>query len=128
MSDAHQELAVYLKRLMKTLEQLGHGHAEIYDTDVREQLFDAVFLSFIKPQAGYVLPDSYGLSDEQGNQSVKAALEQYVTAAKSYAEQVGLNAPLDRLAVFQNPDVFTDNEAQYPDDFFGWMDPADLEE
>jgi hypothetical protein len=127
MSNEKPELAVYLKTLMETLEALGHEYSEIYDTDIREHLFDAVRRAFIKPEAGYVVPDAYGLFDENGNCRVKAALEQYVSAAKLYAEQEGLNYPIDRLAAFQNLNVFTDEE-QYPDDFFGWMDPADLKE
>jgi hypothetical protein len=127
MGDAGKELAVHLKKLMETLEDIGHEHSEIYDTDVREQLFEAVLKGFIKPQAGYALPDTYGLYEAEGNQRVKQALERYIIVASQLAEKAGLNAR-ERLEAFQNLKVHTDGEEQYPDDFFGWLDPEDLKE
>jgi hypothetical protein len=128
MTTSNKEMAAHLKTLMENLEQIAHAHEELYDTDVLEQMSQAVLKSFIAPEAGYDLPERYGLFEEEGNVRVREAIESYVTAARQTAERISLASPAERLAAFQDQEVHTDKEEQYPDDFFGWMDPNWLSE
>jgi hypothetical protein len=115
-----------LRELLDALERIGKEHGEIYDTEVRERMFDAVYTGFIEPHADYAAPARYGLYDASANEAVREALASYVARAAAKAEELGLETPRERLAAFQNPDVQTSDEQQYTDDFFGWMNPADL--
>lgn len=119
--DADGKMAALLKQVMEELEVIGQEHDELYDTDIRENLFEAVCAGFLKPQAGYRLPDDFGMASEEANRRVKAALQRYIQAANERAVELGLTTPNQRLAAFQNGKVCTD-EGQYPDDFFGWAE------
>lgn len=115
-----------LLELLDTLEKIGSTHGEIYDTEVREQMFDAVYQGFIAPQPNYLLPERFGLYDAEANQLVRAALTKYIAGANEAAEAKGLVSPSARLAEFQKAGVYTTNEGQSGDEFFGWLAPADL--
>lgn len=123
MPESNKEMPSHLKTLMEELERIGRTHGELYDTDVREQMTEAVMKSFIAPETGYILPERYGLFEEEGNARVREAIEAYVTGVRQSAERIGLASPVERLAAFQDQEVHTDDEEQYPDDFFGWLDP-----
>jgi hypothetical protein len=89
---------------------------------VREKMGDAVFFGFIKPQAGFSLPDDYGMSEVE-NQSIKAALGAYIEGARALAPTAGLDTFHKRLAAFQNSAVRTTGQKSDYDDFFGWCNP-----
>ena len=126
MPDPNQKLAAHLKALLESLARVAKTHDELYDTDVREQMFEAVFKAFIHPEPGYVLPDEFGMFSAEANAQVKTALQNYVTQARQTEEKLHITAPEERLDTFQNPEVCTDADELYPDDFFGWMNPDDL--
>jgi hypothetical protein len=115
-----------LLELMEALEVVGREHEELYDTDVRDQMFSAVFSGFVEHKPDFELPLDYGLYDQSANEAVAAALAHYIERANTRAEQLGLKTKEGRLAAFQNEEVHTAGEQAYPDDFFGWMDPDDL--
>ena len=121
-SDAR--MAALLKQVMEELEVIGETHDELYDTDIRENLFEAVCAGFLKPEAGFRLFDDFGLASEEANRQVKAALARYLQAANERALELGLTTSRQRLNAFQNGEVCTD-EGQYPDDFFGWAESID---
>lgn len=109
-----------LHKLLNDLTEIAEDHEEIFDTDCREQLFDAVFAAFIKPKEAYVLTDKYGLYEAQGNARVKTALETYINTVKPLADQENLSAQA-RLDVFQDS-----GDAEISaDEFFGWLESVD---
>jgi hypothetical protein len=121
---ADAKMAALLKQVMEELEVIGEAHDELYDTDIKENLFEAVCAGFVKPQAGFRLFDDFGLASEEANHQVQAALARYLQAANERALELGLTTPRQRLHAFQNGEVCTD-EGQYPDDFFGWAESID---
>lgn len=119
---ADGELRAALQELLDQLEVLGTDHGELYDTDVRQQMFEAVLNSFLKPQPGYVLPETFGMFDPAADAAVRAALLAYATRASARAGQLKLMDPNDRLAAFQDSDVQTKQDEQQHDEFFGWAE------
>ncbi len=111
-----------LKILMEKLEAIGARHEELYDTEVREQMFKAVHGGFLIPQADFTMPRDFGMFSEEGNTRVGDALSEYIVGAYKRAAKINLQVPNKRLAAFQNQDICTDKEKQYPDDFFGWSE------
>jgi hypothetical protein len=64
-----------LQVLLEELEAVGAKYEEIYDTEVRVNMFEAVARSFMKPEPGYILPQDYGMYQEEGNVAIRKALE-----------------------------------------------------
>lgn len=112
--------------LMRRLEAVGDRRQSLYDTVVREKMGDPIFHLFVKPTPGYVMPDEYGMPDED-NRVIKAALREYIDGASALAPALGLDTFHKRLAAFQNGEVRTAG-ANYYDDFFGWSAPQLFDE
>jgi len=108
-----------LKTLLDTLDQIAHDHEEVCDTDVREQMRDAIEKGLLAPVAGYTLPDKFGLFEPEGNARVKAALARFLEAATTEAAAAGLTTRQDRLRAFQD-DAVESREGSYYDDYFGY--------
>ena len=112
-----------LTSLLNTLDKVAEDFEEIFDTDVREQMREAIEKSLLDPVAGYVLPDTFGMFEPKGNARVKAALVKFLAAAK--IESVGLKTHEARLRAFQAADVESSAGNDY-DDYFGYDDILDL--
>jgi hypothetical protein len=110
-----------LKLLLDDLDRIAESSEEIFDTEVRERMRDAVHHSFIKPKSRYVLSDEFGMFTKRANAKVKAALRRFLDAAKIVAKKEGLATPDARLAAFQNTDL-TSGEGNHYDDFFGYAE------
>ena len=118
-----------LKLLLDKLQEVGVVNDEIYDRECRDQMGDAVFDGFLNPVAGYMLPESFGLYSESGNEKVGKALRAYIASASRQASALGLTAFKDRLKAFQNGGVKSSGAiGRYYDDFFGYMSPEDFDE
>ena len=115
-----------LLELLIRLETVGERDESLFDTVVREKIGDPIFYGFIKPEPGYVLPDEYGMPDEE-NRLIKAALQAFVEGATSLVPAQDLDSFHKRLAAFQNLAVRTKQKNDY-DDFFGWMNPDSFDE
>jgi hypothetical protein len=116
-----------LLELLIRLEAIGDRDESLFDTVVREKMGDAVSSGFIKPQSGFVLPDDYGMPEEE-NRAIKAALGAYIEGARALAPAAGLDTFHKRRAAFQNPEVRTAEQKNDFDDFFGWSDPGLFDE
>jgi hypothetical protein len=113
------DLQKALQTLLEQLLDISEEHGELFDTEVREQMRDAVHNSFIQPKAGYVLPEKFGMYEAEANQAVKAALQHYIDTVKPLAEAQNLSAQ-QRLEAFEDATV-TANDELTPDEFFGWL-------
>jgi hypothetical protein len=111
-----------LRRLLNRLERVAESHPEVFDTDVREAMFGAVFDGFVRPRPGFALPDDYAMFSPEGNRAVRDALAEYVESANNDAAEAGLTGFHARLAAFQDGEVVSRGGSYY-DDFFGWADP-----
>jgi hypothetical protein len=117
-----------LKSLLNRLEVVGKEHTELYDTECRERMGDAVFDGFIRPREGFVVPSEYGLYSPDANARVRTAIYDYITAANSAAAALGLKSFHQRLSAFQNENVRSDIEGVYYDDVFGYCRPESFNE
>ena len=105
-----EQLRLALVALLDALEAIGKQHEEVYDTDVRERMADAI-------ERGEV-PASLGMFSDEGNRAVAAALHAYLSVARSHASALGLDADGRRAAVW-NEEVTSSSGAPV-DDFLGW--------
>jgi hypothetical protein len=115
-----------LLELLIRLETIGERDESLFDTVVREKIGDPIFYGFIKPEPGYVLPDEYGMPDEE-NRLIKTAIQAFIEGATSLVPTQDLDSFHKRLAAFQNLAVRTEHMNDY-DDFFGWMNPDSFDE
>jgi hypothetical protein len=106
-----------LKHLLNRLDAIAEEHGEVTDTDVREQMYEAVYHGFIVQTPGYTLPGKFGLFEEDGNTVVRTALSEFIAAACA----AGIAAPADRFAAFQDETVLSDDGNPY-DEYFGHSD------
>jgi hypothetical protein len=118
------ELRKALEDLLKELLIVSNDNGEIFDTDVREQMFEAVYNGFLKPKEHFVTPDKFGMYSEEANRQIKAALEKYIKRANERAVKIGLSDPNERLAAFQDRDALIGEgeDTMLSDDFFGWAE------
>ena len=102
--NADARMAAILKQVMEELEEIGRSNDELYDTVVRENLFEAVCAGFLKPQPGFRIYDDFGMDSQEANRRVGAALERYIQAAGERAQWT----PLGRCPVrgFGDLEVF----------------------
>jgi hypothetical protein len=110
----------FLILLLNRLEEIGEANREIYDSESRDKMSDAVINGFVRPLDHFVLPATFGLFSDVGNAKVHAAIEEYIKSAAPEAHRLGLDSPDDRLAAFQNSDIHTARGQKYFDDFFGY--------
>ncbi|MCI4569030.1 hypothetical protein [Lysobacter sp. CFH 32150] len=110
-----------LKKLIDDLDAVAVEHEEVSDTDVREQMYDAVHKSFIAPRPGFSLPESFGMFSDEGDRKVLIAIREFLAAPGLAAAAAALKTPEARLDAFQDIDVQSDAGNAY-DWYFGYSD------
>jgi hypothetical protein len=113
MGTLQPELMILLNRLDSIIKE----HEEVGDTDVREQMYEAVYHGFIVQTPGYTLPAEFGMFEPAGDASVRAALAEFIPTARA----LGISTPEQRFAAFQDDSVRSDAGSQY-DEYFGHSD------
>jgi hypothetical protein len=119
-----------LLELLSRLEGLGESHEELYDSEVRERMGDAIMEGYVRRTPGYEVPARFGMFTEAADAEVREALAAYMKSANTLADEVGLASFHARLATFQNSEVSTSSAISvYYDDLFGhtppdWYDEA----
>ena len=108
-----------LKRLLDDLDEISERHEEVFDTDVREQMYVAIRKGFIMPEAGYVVPAKFGMFSERGNQRVREAIVRFLTDPASAIVSKACQTPQARLDWFQDIDIRSSTGKAY-DEFFGY--------
>ncbi len=113
-----------LLELLSQLEAIGEIHGELYDSEVREKMGEAVMEGYVRNSSGYRPPDHFGMYSVEADAAVREALLAYIVTANSLADRIGLTSFKVRLAAFQNPAVRTSSSVQcYYDDMFGHTPP-----
>lgn len=107
-----------LKQLINALDKVFEEHDEVGDTDVREQMYDAVHKAFIVPRAGYELPEKFGMFSPEGNALVRAALKKFLAHKEIAAAAESLKTAEERLAAFQDVEVES-SDGNTIDEYFG---------
>jgi hypothetical protein len=109
-----------LKKLLDRLDAISKDHEEVGDTDVREQMFEAVYHAFIIQTPRNTLPTKFGMFESAGDAAVRAALSEFIPGACN----AGLSTPQERFAAFQDGSVLSDASNPY-DEYFGHLDSFD---
>jgi hypothetical protein len=108
-----------LKRLLDDLDGISEQHEEVGDTDVREQMYVAIRKGFIMPEAGYVVPSSFGMFSWSGNRRVRVAIARFLADPELASVSQACQTPQARLDWFQDSDVRSNTGTVY-DEFFGY--------
>jgi len=114
-------IAELLKKLLTRLDGVMEKHEEVQDTDIREQLHEAMYNAFVLAKADYELPEEFGMFTKTGNKRVLSALAAFLPKATVLAAKAGINPGPLRLAAFQDIEVTSENGSTY-DDYFGDRD------
>ena len=109
-----------LIRFLDTLEAIGEDHEEVYDTDVREQLGEAIERNLIIPAGPIETPTKLGMFSDEADERVAAALGAYLTEARRQADELRLDEVARRRAVW-DPDA-TSTSGATVDEFLGWVE------
>jgi len=116
-----------LKKLLDQLEAIGNDHEELFDSDVRQNMSDAIFYGFIRGRSDFIIPDDLGMFSEEANKQVKFAITTFITDANHEAKQAGIHRFHDRLNAVQNNSVDSFGGLFY-DDFLGHSRPELFDE
>ena len=119
-----------LLKLLPDLECIGQAHEELYDSDVHEQIGNAVMAGYVRRTPGYMLPDQFGMCSKIADIDVRKALAEYIERANVLADEIGLASFHARLAAFQDRAVRTNAAVAFDyEELFGhtppdWYDEA----
>jgi hypothetical protein len=108
-----------LKQFLTALDKIYAKHEEVGDSDVRDQMYAAIYRSFIQPRRGYSLPAKFGMFSDKGNDLVRLTLDRFLTHPETLAASSALKSPEDRFAAFQDDDVET-SEGTTCIEYFGY--------
>lgn len=111
-----------LRKLLFRLEQVGENHEEIYDTECRDRMSNAIFDGYVRRLDGFTLPSEFGLYALDANEAVREALGAYIAEANEKATALQLSSFHERLSALQNGEVKSIG-GNYFDDFFGYLHP-----
>jgi hypothetical protein len=107
-----------LKRLLDDLDEIIEQHAEVGDTDVREQMYVAIREGFIMPEAGYIVPPTFGMFSKGGDRRVREAIVKFLADPELAIASKACQTPQERLDWFQDIDVRSSTGKAY-DEYFG---------
>lgn len=111
-----------LADLLNGLSQIGNNNEEIYDTECRDRISDAIFSGFVRQIPEFALPSDFGLFSNEANLEVGKQIFAYISRANLLADTLQVVSFHARLAAFQNGTIKSD-KGDYFDDFFGYSNP-----
>ncbi|MBN2385088.1 hypothetical protein JXQ70_19615 [bacterium] len=107
-----------LAGFLEELEHIGEAHEEIYDTQVRELLWEIVDGYLLKQTHDLNIPTELGMFSPDANETLKAVLERELPILKKVFDAFDLDTEAKRNTSFFNPQLQTES-GRYVDDFFG---------
>ena len=108
-----------LRTFLDDLEKVGETHSELFDTDVREQLWVAIERKYINLDQAYELPRTFGMFSEAGNAELRAVLVQNLANMVGAAKAHKLDSEAKRLESLQNSNVRSTRHGYTYDEFIG---------
>lgn len=94
--EAGRALQPALGLLVAELEFISSKHAELTDTAVREELFEAVWTGFVLRRPDFSVPDDFAMFTRKGNARIRHPLREFLQKANAVADRLGLS-PKQRL-------------------------------
>lgn len=101
------------------LEKVGERHSELFDTDVREQLWAVIERKYVKLDHAYEIPQSFGMFSEAGNSELRAVLVLHLAKLIKLAQTDNLDSGTKRLDYLQNVNVRSKLHGYSYDEFIG---------
>jgi hypothetical protein len=112
-----------LRKLLERLEDIGKEHREVFDSDVRQAMSNALVDGLARLRPDFTLPSTFGMYSPEADEKVYAALQAFLDAARQLVSAEGLATFHQRLAAIQNHAVITDGGNDF-DEFFGTSNPG----
>lgn len=106
--------------LINQLEDIGASSEELYDTDVKEQMNEALVEIFIKENKGYQVPASFGMFSKSSDRAVQQAFTKFQSDLSN--RSINYKSKLNLL----NPNGITSNNSQIAECFFGEITESSL--
>ena len=110
-----------IKALYEDLSVIAETHNELYDTDVRESLHLVLSYFFVWGNEIEVLPISYAMFSEEGDNEVAKAINKFLDSALSDKGLVETSLGKERLQLLQDSSIQVADGLQY-DEFIGHTD------
>ena len=107
-----------LERLIEALEAVAAVYEEVYDTDVREQMAEAIVRGLTENE--FEPPAEYGMFSAEANQLVREAVSSYLATARPTADSLELDGEA-RLRAVWDADARSASGTGV-DEFLGWID------
>lgn len=104
--------------LLNDLEAISNDHEEIFDTDVREQLWAFLELRFIQWNKETPVPLEFGMFTPEGNEKIRRAFESNTENLDTIIDVFRLDTYEKRKLSFTNSKLATE-AGNHLDDFFG---------
>jgi hypothetical protein len=109
-----------LSGLLCALDEVAEQHAEIFDTDVRERMWEVIQRRYLRLEPGFAIPAQLGMFSEAGNRRLRETLEHHLLGnLLAVADAFGLDTEAKRLRMIRNPAVKSEPRAYTFEDFFG---------
>jgi len=104
--------------LLEDLESISKDHEEIFDTDVREQMWTFLESRFIHWNKETPIPQKFGMFTPEGNEKIRSAFERNTEHLDTIIDVFRLDTYEKRKQSFTNPKLATE-AGNHLDDFFG---------
>lgn len=105
--------------LLDALEEIAERHGEIFDTHVRERMWEVVQHRYLRLEPAYAIPADLGMFSEDGNRQLREALEHHLHKLVTTADVFTLDTEAKRLRTISNPEVTSGHHGYTFEDFFG---------
>ena len=107
-----------ISALLEDLEAVAKEHEEIFDTDVREQLWSFLEIRFIQLKKETPIPAKFGMFSPEGNARIAEVFTRNSGNLDTIIDVFSLDTYEKRLQSFTNPRL-TSSAGSHLDDFFG---------
>ena len=104
--------------LLEDLEGVASDHEEIFDTEVRERMWEYLEARFIQHRKTTTLPNDFGMFTPEGNEQIRKAFAQNTENLDTIIKIFYLDTAQKRKVTFTNPKLISAG-GNHLDDFFG---------
>jgi len=116
-----------LKELLDRLDEIGAEYEELFDSEVRQNMSNAIMNGFVRQRTGYEIPNEFGMFTDKANAAVKTAIANFIEMANREAEKMRLTTFHGRLSSLQDDSVRSTGGNDY-DEFLGHSQPEFFDE
>ena len=107
-----------LAALLDDLDAAASEHEEIFDTQVRERMWEYLEARFIRHEKRTPLPDEFGMFSSDGNNRIRDAFQRNTENLDTIIEIFDLDTVDKRRITFTNPKLISEAGSRL-DSYFG---------